>query len=408
MEPPSFETYAGLSRVLSDWSGTGELYKAIAAASDVSIDRSWAPQEIERRAMRIVLLECAPLLSRWPKSRREWDRFLPALTVRRRSWSSSPSGRVDWAKTRRRGWPPQSFAVRQRSRSSDQLALSVLAWTIERLSTMLREADSLPSSQIQDFAQIPSDLRATAMAASPLLAELAATDGTPPSYDDLTALRGEGWPWNAVADVGEVFRRLDREGALAIARRLIGPTGFPEVLFQLGIVGEVILACERAGANIESLRPIGLMTDGPIYRIAFPTQPAWDLWCEAGRCWEIYEVEDHLKDLAGNLRFNDGARYRSRHIRPDVLLARKGGQALVLECKFPTESWNPGYVARGVYQAHFYGQQLSPAFSSVICLAVGPDELVENDSRAIVGGITTGIASTRSIAHVVSALVLPT
>lgn len=387
----------GLRRVLSEWAGAGNLYRAVAATAPAQVAREWSPQDVERRAMRILLLECSPLLRRWPKSARAWMDHIPALSQRHRFWSEVPQSRVDWAKTRQRGWPPDVFAIRRRHRSTDQVTLSMLAWTLGRLKAAFEASQSLVGPHAAVAEEFAGDVQEILRQTLPLLDLLDESDEGKPSRDSIRAVRGAGWPWNAVADVADLFVALDRGGADALARRLLRPDGFPEALFQLSILGSMLVAAQEIGAAVTSVRPIGHMTDGPVYRIELPGQSPWDLWCEAARCWSAYGLVDGYRDVAATLSTVEGTPFQARHIRPDLLLARPGDRALVFECKYPGESLDPGYIAHGMYQAAFYGHQLAPAFQAVAGYAIGPTELVSTHEERIHGTVIVGVTTPRAV-----------
>jgi uncharacterized protein (DUF1501 family) len=73
----------------------------------------------------------------------------------------------------------------------------------------------------------------------------------------------------------------------------------------------------------------------------------------------------------------------------------------VLECKYPGESLDPGYVAQGMYQAAFYANQLAPAFDTVAGLAVGPSDLVPGHVDRSLGSVRVGLASQADLEAVV-------
>ena len=398
----------GLLRVLSEWSGTGNLYSALAAVAPDPLDRSWTPKDVERRAMRILLLECSPLLRRWPKTAKAWEDHLPTLSQRQRFWSEVPQSRVDWAKTRRRGWPPQAFAIRRRHRSTDQLTLSVLAWTLRRLEAAFVASESLVGPHAATAQDLSRDVESIIRNTLPLLGLLDEADESTPSRDTLSAVRGSGWPWNVVSEVATVFTSVDRGGSEALARRLIRPDGFPESFFQLSVLGVVLLTAQRARAEVTSLRPIGYMTDGPVYRIRMVGEEPWDLWCEAASCWKSYGLADGYRELAATMSTSAATPFQARNIRPDVLLARPGDRALVLECKFPSETLDPGYIAHGMYQAAFYGHQLAPAFREVSSFSVGPPELVPTHGKLLMGDVAVGLTSPDLIGDVVQRMLLGT
>lgn len=189
-----------------------------------------------------------------------------------------------------------------------------------------------------------------------------------------------------------------------MAQRLLRPDGFPETLFQLSVLGAIINACESTGSTVTSLRPLASMTKGPAYRVETETGEQWELWCEAASCWEHYGADDVYQRLASGLTALSGDSFSARHIRPDILLAKPGEHALILECKFPFESLDPGYVAHGLYQAFFYAQQLAPAFERVSAYSVGPTELVTDGDAKFLNGADIGLASSSGIETVVRRL----
>lgn len=180
---------------------------------------------------------------------------------------SRPETRVDWRRTRLRGWPPTTFAIRRRHRSTDQLALSVLAWTLGRLESAFEASSSLVGSQSPSPDELPLDVRDVLKTTPPILEYLDDTVENVPSRDDLAAVRGAGWPWKPVAAIAEFFLSVDRGGATAMAQRLLRPDGFPETLFQLSVLGAIINACESAGSTVTSLSPLASMTQGPAYKV---------------------------------------------------------------------------------------------------------------------------------------------
>jgi hypothetical protein len=394
----------GLSRVLSEWSGTGSLFRALAEMSARPVGREWSAKDVERRASRILLLECAPLLRQLPRTARVWFDHLPTLTTRTRYWSPRPETRVDWRRTRLREWPPKTFAIRRRHRSTDQLTLSVLAWTLGRLESAFEASSALVASQPSAVDDLPLDVKDVLKLTLPVLDYLDDTVENVPSRDDLAAVRGAGWPWKPVAAIAEFFLSVDRGGAVAMAQRLLRPDGFPETLFQLSILGAIINACESTGSAVTSLRPLASMTQGPAYRVVTRTGEQWELWCEAASCWEHYGADDVYQRLASGLTALSGDSFSARHIRPDILLAKPGEHALVLECKFPFESLDPGYVAHGLYQAFFYAQQLASAFERVSAYSVGPTELVTDGDAKLLNGVDIGLASSSGIETVVRRL----
>lgn len=395
----------GLARVLSEWSGVGGLYRAVAAMADVQVEREWTRDDIERRAMRILLVECTPMLRRWPQSLRIWQDHLPTLSLRKRFWSDVPQARVDWARTRRTGWPPTAYAIRRRHRSTDQVTLTVLAWTLGQLERALDASQSLTGPHAEGAAALASDVEVIVEQTLPLLRLLDEAGDSVPTRDDVRAVRGAGWPWKVVGEVAEVFLALERGGADALARRLLRPDGFPDAIFQLSVLGAVLNACEARGARIVSLRPIGHLTDGPVYRVDWPDSPPWEVWCEAAAAWACYELEDTYRNLAATMTKVSGTSFSARNIRPDIVIAAPGQAVAVLECKYPFETLDPGYVGHGLYQAAFYAHQMAPKFPNVLGASIGPKELVPTSSFMAFGGVRLGLASPDNMRDIVAWLV---
>lgn len=386
----------GLSRLLADWSGVGSLYRAIAGVGpSTPFDREWTVVDVERRAMRVLLLQCQPLLAQWPSTMTAWLDQLPLVSTRHRYWSDRPVPKVDWVRTRaRRGWPPELFAIKRRHRATDQIPLAVLRWTLDELSHAVEMARQLVGakatiSQIVDEAIAPQ--LETALGLKDVVP---ADDIGMPSIEDLAAIRGLGWPWNSIASVAAMLlSRYRREGMARLAKGLISPDGFPDRLFQLAVLGTVLTAAEEAGAVVTSVRPIGDMTAGPVYQLRDSQGRVWDVWCEAERCWDTYGIQDPYYDLAASLSYVDGKAYQRRHLRPDILVALPGARAMVIECKYPFLSADPGYVATGASQAYFYGMQLHSGFPVTHAVVVGPDEMVRTTVEQQIGEINLAISS---------------
>lgn len=397
----------GLERVLADWSGVGDLYGALAAIRpDELIEREWSASDVERRAMRLLLLSCRAPIVRWPATTRKWRDELPLLSHRRRFWAQRPEPRVSWPRTRQAGWPPEKFAIRRRHRTSDQLPLEVLAWTLTELLRAIDTARPLLGVHASLADLVSADASPRIMAALPLLDELDEPDTAPPASGDIAAVRAMGWPWSVVAEVAGLFARVRRRSGLEhFATMLLEPDGFPDRLFQLAILGTVLRSAESAGYVAASLRPIGNMTDGPVYRLLGPDGESWDLWCEAEQCWPWYGLPDIYKDTAEGLRRADGPGFRPRHLRPDVLLAKRGVAALVIECKYPNDSLDPGYVAGGMAQAYFYAAQLTAGFSRVESLVAGPAELLAQARVGDIRSLSVGIGSIEDVASSVRDLI---
>lgn len=393
----------GLHRVLSEWSGIGSLYEAISEIEDASpAGREWTPEQVHDRAMRILLLDAAPILAQFPSSQRAWRNYLPVLSQKHRYWSPRPESRVDWARTARRGWPPEAFAIRRRHRTSDDASLSFLAWTFGRLEEAVNGAKASYGGHTNSLAELVSESAAPALgAALELFREIDLGDPAPPSAGDYRAVYGLGWPWTGVVDLARVLNvGSEANGLRQLSERLLSPEGFPETLFQLSVLGDILVAAQQAGYKVTSLRPIGQMTTGPVYAVEDARGSRWELWCEAASCWEAYGADDHYMRIARDLYSVGGRPFTPGHLRPDLLLALPGHTALVIECKFPWESQNPSYVASGIPQAGFYARQLAPAFENTGASIVGPAELTgSNPMGSAVDGILIRVDSPDALAQ---------
>ncbi|WP_425256411.1 hypothetical protein [Pseudarthrobacter sp. J47] len=105
--------------------------------------------------------------------------------------------------------------------------------------------------------------------------------------------------------------------------------------------------------------------------------------------------------MAQELTALSGDSFPARHIRPDILLAKRSEQALIIECKFPFETADPGYVAQGLYQASFYAQQLASAFKQVSAYSVGPNEIVPTLQAQYLGRTQVGLASSSDVETII-------
>lgn len=389
---------AALRRVMGDWSGVGTLFRAFAELADeAESDRTWSVSDVRRRAMRVLLLQCAPALSTWPRTTGQWAQHVQVGSSRSRYWSTTPSSGVRWAETRRRGWPPSEFRVSQRRRAADQLTTSVLSWTIRELVVALDESARLVGPAAYGVKPLESEARQAVLASAPLLESLNQVDSTRPNADDLRAVAKLGWPWKPVAEVARTLLSLHRRGLEELAQYLLTPDGFPEVLLQLETLGRLLILLEEAGARITSLRPIAYMTSGAVYQATWPDGRKWDVWCEAAAAWSTYGATDTYRELSSILRAGnvEDEKFRGGNLRPDILLVEPGRFVSVLECKY--SSTDAGYVASGLPQAYFYAAQFASVFESVDAWVVGPGRFVPQSDVSNVGEIRLGITNAQML-----------
>lgn len=381
---------AGLSMVLSSWTGRGSVLNAIAATADERDDRNWSPSKVRQRAHRILLSRIEPLLLRMPKRVGQWVDLLPASRRHYRTISDVPFSGVSWGATRVRfGWPPAAFVGRQSERSADMLSVTSLKWMLEKLALVW--ADSLaafPESGEQSVAQVDSAL--ALLEIDPVMSAAAFS----PLRSDLSALRREGAPWGAVAAAIHELQEAEKSLDHLVWQLLLPDDDIRWRLFHLGVLGCVLIAIRSAGCHIISQRPIDARSTGPNYFIETLGGERFELWFEASGVWAQHGIS------APYIEATSAMTSARRALGADLLLINPGNRALVVECKYSSEQ---EFIARnGYYQAMTYAAEvrsrLSPEVTSV---AVGPEGVVPAASftETIVGRI--GVIPPSALADVV-------
>ena len=377
----------GLAEVLRGWSSRGNLYTALAAvAADDWSEIRWTADDIRRRAHRIWFAELAPLLESWPTSPSEWLERLPAESHRSRRTASAPVAGVDWTATRLRGWPPDQFVIRDRSRIADQVMLRTLRWVIDRLDRIRRDAIRVECS-VRDLArqQIEAALSLSQMA--PLNHAVALR----PSRAELNALRRSGFPWTTLVPVAEALRRDQYPDLMDLARRHIMPDeDLRWRLFHLAVFGIVLKALRTTGAALTSLRPLSAsLRPGPHYEVRTSEGEVWDLWFEANAMWAYYGHKSAYSELAVAFARAPAV------LGADIALIRPGVMAYLFECKYGDSH----YVGRDGY--HQINTYLSEATNTLVPCAVGylvgPDEIVVRQSSTATGSIHINIVGPRHL-----------
>ncbi len=211
--------------------------------------------------MRILLLECSPMLRRWPRSLRIWQDHLPTLSTRARFWSEIPEPRIDWPERAEPAGRPMrmrfdavaDLQIRSRWQCCHGLWHSSPEHSTLRrrsrgrrleLSTILRLTSSRFSSSRYHFC---SCWRTAAARHRRVM--------TSEQYELRAGLGrlSERWPRSSSASRG------------AGQRRLLGGC-FDQMAFRDDLpaqcLGAALNAAETAGGKVSSLRPIGYMTDG--------------------------------------------------------------------------------------------------------------------------------------------------
>jgi hypothetical protein len=361
----------GLRHVLNAWSGQGQLLDALAAVeADDPVERSWTAVDIRRRAYRILFAQLLPHVSSLPVSTARWLDVLPAQSRVERVLAGSPSGRIDYARTRARGWPPDAFVVRLRDRVAEELLVKSAAWVLGRLLYVADQAALIEPT-------LPEAVGRQLRAARALMEIQPLVDATPerPDQSALVAIRHSGPPWSTLASMGRSF--VDTERHLeALARRLIEPDErLAYRLFHLAVLGEVLLALMSLGGSIVSLRPLSASSSGPSYVVHLRSGEDLQVWFEAASIWRQSGARSPYRSAMSGI-----AEAGARSLGPDVLL-KQGRRGLILECKYSSQG---AYVASGYEQVVAYAAELRGAIlDDVEAAVVGPVGVVTTPGSGI-------------------------
>lgn len=358
--------WRGLEEVFAAWSGQGQLWRALAA---VDLEREWSPQDSRRRAMRVLMAQLVPALSRWPRRTDDWVNALPATTETRRGVALAPTAGVIWPDTRRRsGWPPREFVIKPKRRVADTLLATATRWTLDELTAVREDAQRAEPRLEEPIARQLSAF--DALRTVPAVGDVPPIE---PSGADVRALSREGRPWSRMAPVTAALRTIREATILELARRLVAPTDDAARLFHLGVLGEVLIALRAEGAQVTSLRPLSGASPGPAYAVIDASRRRWELWFEAAGAWSHYGIEDPYKAAVVGVPGSGSA------LGCDVALLLPGADALLIECKYSTHGTyvgRDGYRAAVAYAAEATGR-LTQRVTSIV---VGPAAVVRNQS----------------------------
>ena len=194
--------------------------------------------------------------------------------------------------------------------------------------------------------------------------------------------------WRRLVDVA---RRLRAASAPELAAELLLPV--PELrptLFQLGVLGELLLALRTAGASIVSTSPLSFVTGREQFHVTYAGR-VWHLWMEAGGAWQRYGASSLYRSLT------TGLRAQTRPLAPDLLLILPGEAAFVIECKY---SANADYVGRtGLAQTLLYMTDVGASMAaSVEGVVVAPDGIAGDTTSESTPAGRLGIASSMAAA----------
>ena len=369
---------AGLDHVLRAWVGRGQLVKVLNQLAGDELPRTWRPEDTQLRADLMLFLDLVPLIERLPGSARQWIDLLPAQSRRRQAVADTPSGATSWVDTRRRyGWPPSAFVNRHRDRVAHELLSSVLAWVGGEVLRLARRA-SVVDSAVSD--RVSSQLDSLSRVFGVGLVEPGAGEPLP---SELAAVEREGAVWRRLVDVA---RRIRSASAPELAASLLMPV--PELrptLFQLGVLGELLIALRSAGASVVSTSPLSFVTGREQFHVTFGQQ-VWHLWMEAGGSWQRYGATSLYRSLTTALRA------QTRPLAPDLMLILPGEAAFVIECKY---SANPDYVGRtGLAQTLLYMTDVGASMASrVEGVVVAPNGVAGDITSESTPAGRLGIAS---------------
>jgi hypothetical protein len=369
--------------VLRAWIGRGQLVKVLNQLAADELPRDWRPEDVQLRADLMLFLDLVPLIERLPSSVRRWIDLLPAQSRRRQVVADTPSGATSWVDTRRRfGWPPSAFVTRPRDRVAHELLSSVLAWVGGEVLRLSRRASTIDDGVGSGVSGQLDSLSAV----FDVGLVVPCVDGPRPS--ELAAVEREGAVWRRLVDVA---RRLRAASAPELAAELLWPV--PELrptLFQLGVLGELLLALTEAGASVVSTSPLSFVTGREQFHVTFGGR-VWHLWMEAGGAWQRYGAVSQYRTLAGALRT------QTRPLSPDLMLVAPGEGAFVIECKY---SANADYVGRtGLAQTLLYmtdvGAEMAPRVEGMV---VAPDGIAVDTALVMTPAGRLGIGAAAAAA----------
>ncbi|MBB5164195.1 hypothetical protein [Mycobacterium sp. AZCC_0083] len=369
---------AGLDHVLRAWVGRGQLVKVLNQLAAEELPRSWRPEDTALRADLMLFLDLVPLISRLPGSVRQWSDLLPAQSRRRQAVADAPSGATSWVDTRRRyGWPPSAFVNRHRDRVAHELLSSVLAWVGGEVLRLSRRASTIDDGVASGVSGQLDSLSAV------FDVGLVSPGADEPRPSELAAVEREGAVWRRLV---EVARRIRAASMPELAAELLLPV--PELrptLFQLGVLGELLLALQSAGASIVSTSPLSFVTGREQFHVSFGGR-VWHLWMEAGGSWQRYGASSLYRSLTTALRA------QTRPLAPDLMLILPGEAAFIIECKY---SANADYVGRtGLAQTLLYMTDVGASMASTVeGVVVAPEGVVGGATVASTPAGRLGLAS---------------
>ncbi|WP_410664415.1 hypothetical protein [Amycolatopsis sp. lyj-84] len=330
----------GLVELFRSWSGKGELYAGLAAV--LSEDAfEWTEKDVERRAHLILFEQCRPLIEQLPENLQDWLNVLPVATQAETVRSRSPRGAINWANTRRQGWPPTEFSGRVRRRGVDDELLSTLRWTVERLIEVHLHAKEMRPTigkRVQGQLATLEDLVARP--------ELQGAESEPPDLLMVEGIRRAGPLWRVVGGLSDLLRQEETTDLAQLAAELLAPDDdLRWRLFHLCVLGTMLGVLRDLKCRPVSRRPLAGRSHGPAFRVEVPGAAGWDLWFEAAEIWSsTKKTEPYVEATCGLVR-------RGYVRGADLfLIDHVNKRGVVIECK---------YTDRGAYLRSGYDQALA-------------------------------------------------
>lgn len=218
--------WAGVRRVLADWSGPGDLLDVLAGTE--GHERTWSRRDLELRANWLSYKRLMPYIDRLPTRVMQWLDAIPASSHSQRLLAQAPGPRTRWVDTRiDYGWPARTFVIDHREKVETEMLRQVGAWLCRVLEGFVSAV-----SRIEDG--VPHGLQRRAAALSGAFGTLPALELT---RRHIEIARATGYPWNVAARVASELRPDLEELALG----LVAPDEELQArVFHIGVLGGLL------------------------------------------------------------------------------------------------------------------------------------------------------------------------
>lgn len=359
-------SYTGLRALQRLWLGKSEFASCVATINQTgNTDHSWSQSDILRRSATVFSNYLQTLSSDWPTDRELWESLLP-VTTEKVSETGGIRGRVDWNRTLKAGWPPKRIISQAKHRNLDPVVTASAKWAV----TQLRLADNKLTSILQNARTEESGRWIQCLE----ILEDWLRDIEP--VNSRSVASAADWPLKSLLEAGSVASYFLHDDPEFLAFSLLTPNGPVESLFQLSVMGEILLLAERFHLRIESLRPLSWSGKGPIMTLRGRSADV-QIWLECGDLWDSYEAIDVHKELGQAFQQTTGDAFLVGSSRPDIVITQGATRCVIIECKFPSTTLNPSYVLSGVPQVNMYRYQVGATFLNVDGFVIGPSEMIQ-------------------------------